>query len=95
MIDPVLLPIIIFAMAYYDLGEHGVTWDKAVEVWNRTYLPALQEEHFGDCIKQPQTCIRCQAEDCIRMASIIMVGEGLRTAHKRKGAEVVKDAIRD
>jgi len=74
MIDPKLLPVIAFAYAYYDLGEHDVTWERCVEVWNRTYVPALQEEHYGDCTNQPQACIRCQAEDCVRLASIVREG---------------------
>ncbi len=68
------LPAIIFGVVYYDLGEHGVTWKRCVEVWEQYYVPALQEEHFGDCTKQPQACHRCQAEDVTRMVDIVRKG---------------------
>ena len=70
------LPAIIFGVAYYDLGEHGVTWKRCVEVWEQYYVPALQGEHFGDCTKQPQACHRCQAEDVMRLFAIVRAGLG-------------------
>lgn len=31
----------------------------------------LQDEHFGDCIKQPCTCLRCMTEQYIDEATAI------------------------
>lgn len=68
------LPAVIFGVVYYDLGEHGVTWERCVEKWEKSWKPALQEEHFGDCIKQPQACIRCQAGEVMRLFAIVREG---------------------
>ena len=62
------LPAIVFALAYSDYGEPGITVESCIEKWERHLKPALQEEHSGDCTNQCHSCARCQAEDCIKMA---------------------------
>ena len=74
MMDPAALPAIIFAVVYYELGEHGITWEECVDKWTEHWRPALKAEHFGDCINQPTVCFRCQAEDVMRLAGIIEKG---------------------
>lgn len=70
-----LLPAIIFAVTYFDFGEvGGPPWERALKAWEETWKPALEQEHFGDCTKQPQACFRCQAEDCMRLADIVRKG---------------------
>ena len=71
-IDPSLLPAIVFALRYDDFGDDDwITWERCVRRWEEIWKPALQEEHFGDCIQQPQACFRCQAEDVVRVAGIL------------------------
>ena len=66
------LPAIVFALRYDDFGdEDWITWERCARRWEETWKPALQEEHFGDCTKQPQACFRCQAEDVVRLATLI------------------------
>ncbi len=62
------LPAIVFALAYSDYGEPGITVESCIEKWERHLKPALQEEHSGDCTNQCHSCARCQAEDCVKMA---------------------------
>ena len=62
------LPAIVFALAYSDYGEPGITIESCIEKWERYLKPALQEEHSGDCTNQCHSCARCQAEDCVKMA---------------------------
>lgn len=71
-----VLPVIVLAAAYLDIGyyRNSMTWKRCVEIWERSYKPALEQPHFGDCIKEPQACFRCQAEDCIEIARIIEEG---------------------
>ena len=69
------LPAIVFALRYDDLGdEEWMSWERSNERWERSWKPALEQEHFGDCIKQPQACFRCQAEDCMRITGLIEEG---------------------
>lgn len=85
------LPAIIFAVVYYELGEHGVTWERCVDMWEKAWKPALTQEHFGDCINQPTACFRCQAEDCVRLAGLIT--EGLTRAVPAPNNGEEKDPI--
>ena len=62
------LPAIVFALAYSDYGDPGITVESCIEKWERHLKPALQEEHSGDCTNQCHSCARCQAEDCVKMA---------------------------
>ena len=36
-----------------------------------TIINCANDEHNGDCVKQPQTCTRCWAEDVIHKATWI------------------------
>lgn len=69
-----ILPVIVLASAYLDVGHHKMTWERCAELWENSYKPALTQEHCGYCTKQPQACFRCQAEDCIEVARIIEEG---------------------
>ncbi|KKN49295.1 hypothetical protein LCGC14_0643940 [marine sediment metagenome] len=68
------LPAIIFATCYYDLGTHGVTWEIARNRWEKSLVPALLQEHSGDCKNEPQACFRCQSEDVMRLVAIVRKG---------------------
>ena len=73
-----VLPAIVYALHYLDFGyDDGTpTFERCLEIWTKTVEPALTQEHFGNCTKQPQVCFRCQAEDSVRLANLIE--EGLR-----------------
>lgn len=72
-----VLPVIVFALRYDDYGDAGwMSWERCVERWRTSWLPALEKEHSGDCTDDCWSCARCQAEDCIRVAR--MIEEGLR-----------------
>ena len=76
---------IVFGLRYDDFGdEDWLTWERCVRRWEDKWKPALQEEHFGDCTKQPTVCFRCQAEDVVRVARLIRAA---LTAGKKKKSE--------
>ncbi len=68
------LPAIIFGVVYYDLGEHGQTWERCVDKWKKHWAPALAEAHSGDCTDECHACARCQAEDVMKMVDIVRKG---------------------
>ena len=70
------LPAIIFGVVYYDLGEHGVTWERCVEKWEKYWKPALLQAHSGSCTNECHSCARCQAEDVMRLFAIVRAGLG-------------------
>ena len=39
------LPALVFALAYSDYGEPGITVESCIAKWERYFKPALQEEH--------------------------------------------------
>lgn len=68
-----VLPAIVFALRYDDLGDESwITWMRCAERWK----VALTQEHSGDCTNECHSCLRCQAEDCARIAE--MIEEGLK-----------------
>jgi len=68
------LPAIVFGVVYYDLGEHGQTWERCVDKWKKHWAPALAEAHSGDCTDECHACARCQAEDVMKMVDIVRKG---------------------
>jgi hypothetical protein len=40
--------------------------------WETGWLPALNEEHCGDCTKVCTTCIRCSVEQLYKDAKLIV-----------------------
>ena len=69
------LPAIVYALFYLDFGwDAAPTFERCLYIWEHGIKPALDAEHFGDCTKQPQACIRCQAEYTMELARIIEEG---------------------
>lgn len=72
------LPAIVYALYYLDFGwDAAPTFERCLYIWEHGVKPALEAEHFGDCTKQPQACIRCQAEYTMELARKIEEGLGL------------------
>jgi len=44
---------------------------KYIKRFDQEIMPALDEEHAGDCTKVPGPCLRCHAEDLIEQAKRI------------------------
>jgi len=40
--------------------------------WETVWLPALNEEHCGDCTKVCSTCLRCSVEQLYKDAKLIV-----------------------
>ncbi len=71
------LPAIVFALRYDDLGDEDcMTWVRSLARWEGSWKLSLSLPHSGDCTDECHSCIRCQAEDCIRVAR--MIEEGLK-----------------
>lgn len=58
-----------YDITLYDMSPKEATLLK--EKWNNDFLPALNTEHYGDCVKVPMTCIRCYVETIMKKADEI------------------------
>jgi len=65
------VPVIIFSTLYYDIGEDGITWEDCKKMWYKVWEPSLNGEHYGDCTNDPQSCVKCQAEDVMYLTELI------------------------
>lgn len=45
--------------------------DASVEDYNKIIKPAV--EHFGDCVKVPQTCEKCLQEEYLAAADAVLI----------------------
>jgi hypothetical protein len=47
----------------FDLEHSKKNLNTALNRWYKYLLPALKEEHRGDCTKEPMSCARCIVEE--------------------------------
>ena len=47
--------------------EEVNTWR---EHWRRVFDGMLTAEHYGDCTKTPSTCVRCVADEAMKMVPV-------------------------
>lgn len=58
-------------------ADEGMSVDEAEDFWLKwkralLFEPYADGQHFGDCTKEPQTCMRCLVEDYYRQADEIL-----------------------
>jgi hypothetical protein len=66
-----LREIIAFAL-FFSLDGDGVEdVSHQYQRWQDIFKPGLNQEHSGDCLQEPWTCLRCLIEDIYKEADII------------------------